>query len=535
VSGAGRARWSQRLDDLVAGCTLLARVPAFLRRPIRPNDAREIVQRRLARREADFLALVRREVFGLARDPYRALLRHAGCEFGDLERLTQTEGVEGALGALARHGVYVTLDEFKGRAPVRRGALTVPMAATDALTRMARGVLGQRTSGSRGTPSSVPMSLAFEADHAVNACLFLAARGNDGWMHALWEVPGGAALRHALWLSRLGQPPTRWFSQADPRGRALPARYAWSLRLARLSAATGGVRLPPARFVSVDEPAEIVDWMARALAAGRVPHVWTFVTSAVRVCQAAEAAGIRLDGAQFTANGEPITAGRIAAIERVGARLGGYYGSVETGPLGYACLAPSQPDEMHLLCDLHAVVNVTGTATDGNLPSDTMLVSSLRPTAPLFLLNVAFGDCGVTLVRRCGCPLESLGWIPRRHAIRSYSRVTVGGMTFFDSDLIGVLEDMLPARFGGGPTDYQLIEEATPDGRSALRLVIAPSVGSVDPAAVEEAFLDGISGRSDAARVMGMAWRRAGVVRIERRLPTVAASGKIAHFRTIAR
>jgi len=95
VSGAGRAQWSRRLDDLVAGCTLLARVPAFLRRSIRPSDAREIVQRRLAHREADFLALVRREVFDLARDPYRALLRHAGCEFGDLERLTRTEGVEG--------------------------------------------------------------------------------------------------------------------------------------------------------------------------------------------------------------------------------------------------------------------------------------------------------------------------------------------------------------------------------------------------------------------------------------------------------
>ena len=100
----------------MAGCTLLARVPAFLRRPIRPSDAREIVQRRLVRRDADFLVLVRREVFGLAREPYRALLRYAGCKLGDLERLRRPDGVEGVLGALARHGVYVTLDEFKGRA-----------------------------------------------------------------------------------------------------------------------------------------------------------------------------------------------------------------------------------------------------------------------------------------------------------------------------------------------------------------------------------------------------------------------------------
>jgi hypothetical protein len=107
-------------------------------------------------------------------------------------------------------------------------------------------------------------------------------------------------------------------------------------------------------------------------------------------------------------------------------------------------------------------------------------------------------------------------------------------MTFFDSDLLGVLEEILPARFGGGPTDYQLIEDATPDGRSALCLVIAPSVGAVDPAAVEAAFLDAISARGDAAKVMGMAWRRAAVVHIERRRPTVADSGKIAHFRSIA-
>lgn len=522
---------TEGLRQLVSGGALLARLPAFLRRPIGAAEARAIVQARLARREADFIALVGREVFARGREPYRALLRHAGCELGDLERLTRQEGVEGALGTLARAGVHLTLDEFKGRVPIRRGSFTLSAVGPDALTRGPRGVLGQRTSGSRGAPSSVPMALAFEADHAVNACLFLAARGNDGWSHALWEVPGGAALRHALWLGRLGQAPTRWFSQADPRARTVPARYGWSWRLARFSAAAAGVRLPPARHVSVDEPAEIVDWMSRTLAARRVPHVWTFVTSAVRVCQAAEAAGIRLDGAQFTANGEPITAERIAAIERVGARLGGYYGSVETGPLGYACLARSQPDEVHVLSDLHALVDVGGSAGD----AEAMLASSLRPTAPLFLLNVALGDRGAALVRECGCPLESLGWTSRRHAIRSYGKVTVGGMTFFDSDLLGILEDVLPRRFGGGPTDYQLIEEATADGRSALRLVIAPSVGVLDESVVEDAFLDAVAARSDAARVMSMAWRRAGVVRIERRPPAVADSGKIAHFRSIAR
>ena len=37
-------------------------------------------------------------------------------------------------------------------------------------------------------------------------------------------------------------------------------------------------------------------------------------------------------------------------------------------------------------------------------------------------------------------------------------------MTFLDSDVIRVLEEVLPARFGGGPTDFQLVEQEDDDG-----------------------------------------------------------------------
>ena len=84
---------TKRLRQLVSGCALLARLPAFLRRPIDAAGARAIVRGRLARREADFIALAGREVFGWGREPYRALLRHAGCELGDLERSTRKDGV----------------------------------------------------------------------------------------------------------------------------------------------------------------------------------------------------------------------------------------------------------------------------------------------------------------------------------------------------------------------------------------------------------------------------------------------------------
>jgi hypothetical protein len=49
-----------------------------------------------------------------------ALLRAAGCELEDLERMTGQDG-EATLERLRRSGVYVTFDEFKGRAPIVRG------------------------------------------------------------------------------------------------------------------------------------------------------------------------------------------------------------------------------------------------------------------------------------------------------------------------------------------------------------------------------------------------------------------------------
>jgi hypothetical protein len=35
-------------------------------------------------------------------------------------------------------------------------------------------------------------------------------------------------------------------------------------------------------------------------------------------------------------------------------------------------------------------------------------------------------------------------------------------MSFLDSDAIRALEQVLPARFGGAPTDYQLVDQERP-------------------------------------------------------------------------
>ena len=140
------------------------------------------------------------------------------------------------------------------------------------------------------------------------------------------------------------------------------------------------------------------------------------------------------------------------------------------------------------------------------------------------------GDRAVVRLRACGCPLEALGWTTHLHSIRSFEKLTAGGMTFLDADVIRVLDEVLPARFGGAPTHYQLVEEETPDGRPRIRLLVHPAVGPLDAGAVARAFLDAIGAGSGTERVMAIVWRDADLLRVEREPPLTTASGKILHL-----
>jgi hypothetical protein len=148
------------------------------------------------------------------------------------------------------------------------------------------------------------------------------------------------------------------------------------------------------------------------------------------------------------------------------------------------------------------------------------------------LLNVSLGDDGVLTRRRCGCALEELGWTTHLHAVRSFEKLTAGGMTLLDTDAVAALEEMLPARFGGSAADYQLVEEEDASGRPGLVLLVSPRVGTVDRHAVAAAFLDRLGAGTSAARVATLLWRDAAVLRVEVRAPIGERSGKVLHYHT---
>src|SRR5262245_53073601 len=376
------------MDDLGAGARLLARLPGFLRHPLDLTAAGTILRRRLAAREGDFLSLARQRIYQHPGSPYRELLRLAGCEFGDVARLVQTEGLEAALRILYRHGVYLTVEELKGRRPIMRGEATVAWDPLGFRNPGSSARFAAQTSGSRGPRAPVVLDLDFLADLAVDRALALAARGGRDWRAAYWDVPGGG-LGAILVSAKAGMLPVRWFSPVDPGLPGFHPRYRWSARLARCGSLLAGKALPVPRHVSVADPLPIARWMASVLEHGETPFLTTYSSPAVRLCRAAQAAGIWLGGAHLALYGEPVTDARVAVIRKAGAEVIPVYVTMESGRIGDGCLAPEAADEVHLFHDFHAVIQPDATDARPGLPAGALLLTSLRATASVTLLNVS--------------------------------------------------------------------------------------------------------------------------------------------------
>jgi hypothetical protein len=171
--------------------------------------------------------------------------------------------------------------------------------------------------------------------------------------------------------------------------------------------------------------------------------------------------------------------------------------------------------------DLYAVIHPEGSGE--NIPPKALFITSVEKKSPFIMLNLSMGDEAAITKRKCGCRMHSLGWETHLHSIRSYEKLTTGGLTLLDTDVIRVLEELLPARFCGGPTDYQLLEDES-DGQPSLTLLVSPAIGRVDASEIGEAFLEGIRAANSGL------WRTPGFFSVDRRRPIPTVSGKIQHL-----
>jgi hypothetical protein len=506
----------------------ISELPFFLRHPLPPDRPPVILSQRLCERGARFMALLDRILSPSSNSPYKKLFEWAGAARGDIRKILSLEGVEGVLGLLLKEGIYLTTQEFKGYCPVRRGNLQMSVEPAMFMNPMGLSRFNIQTSGTRGRRTFVPVTFEYIRSRSANAYCDLKARGGLSWVHGLWGVPGSSAIVYLLEMAGLGCRPVRWFSQISPGSSGLHPRYRWSNRALRALSLMAGVPLPNLRYVSVEDPEPILIWLKEVLQRGRIPHLFTYVSSALRLSQASERAGVDISGTRLTVTGEPLTETRAEAIERNGIIAYPRYGSAESGTIGYGCLNPQFVDEVHVLVDRLAVIRLHQAKED--IPPGALFITSLEPSSPYLLLNVSVGDYAFLSKRDCRCPLHALGWTTHLHTIKSYEKLTSEGMAFLSADLEKILDEILPRSFGGKPGYYQLIEDVASDGKPRLRLLVHPALGKVDPRALTSVFLNALGQGGEPQKLMSLLWRDARIIRIEQRVPVQTASGKILHL-----
>ena len=339
-----------------AGAQFFLKLPDYLRRPLTQDDARAFLSQSLRNREDLFLEKVRLDIFGYPQRPYAQLMRCAGCEYGDIEAQVRREGLDASLRALFQAGVYLSIDEFKGRRPARRGSTSIDVQPAMLQAPRASYLLPSRSGGTRSKGTPVMIDLEFNRACAANAAVSFAVRGGERWTKTVWESPGAGlrfrTVKYAFFDSRM--PAT--FSQIDPNSDAIHSYFRWNLRLLRWVGAAAGRPLPWPRFCPLDDPSPIVDWLRARRSAGEVPHVHAFTSSAVIACRTAAEKGVDISGSWFTLQGEPITPAAITTIRRAGCHAIPRYGTMEVGAIAYGCPHGEHADDMHLVSNMHGLI-----------------------------------------------------------------------------------------------------------------------------------------------------------------------------------
>jgi hypothetical protein len=502
----------------------------FLRQRITLDDARAILQERLAQREANFLLVAQRGIYGNPRSPYLGLLEHAGCQLGDLQREVKTRGLEGALRALRESGVHLTFEEFKGRAAVVRGGREFAIRPEAFENPHLSAYYYAQSGGSTGSGTRVAVDL----EHLANQAPFNMINHHvHGVLHVptiIWRgvLPDGTGINNVLRPALFDQVPVRWFTFPTARNMARPSLFArlatpYIIHLARLY----GAPIPKPEPVALDEAIII----ARAVAETRQAHgaclVRAHVSMALRICLAAQRAGLDLTGVTFMGGGEPPTPGKVREITRTGAAWVPTYVFTEADYVGVGCVTPQDGNDLHFLKHSLAMIQHARRVPGSAAMVDAFCFTTLMPTARKILLNVESDDYGVVEKSTCGCPLEQMGYTEHLRQVRSFSKLTGEGVTLVGSEMVRILEEVLPARFGGTPQDYQLMEEEDEQGFTRLTLLVDPAVDLQDEASAVEVVMAALGKGTVAADLSQALWRQAGTMRVKRMSPVWTDRGKL--------
>jgi len=508
------------------------------------EQARKLLKKRIASRERNFLSLVEKGIFGYAKSPYLRLLAAKRIDFADIRKWVEGEGIEATLVRLLHEGVYFTVDEFKGKAEVQRKGVRFQCEESMFDNPFLSHVYEVRSGATRSAGTRIRIDFEYLEQRSLYDAFLLQTHGALTSPIANWFplFPGAPGINSSLRFSRIGNPPQRWFSQVAKAQVKVNWEKVWGTRLIFLMAKLHGIRFAEPEYADLNNALKVAQWATVALDQHPNCVIYTFASSAVRVCMAGQEHGLNLKGVRFLVTGEPLTEQRKREIEQVGAIAVPVYGISEAGVIAAGCDQvhdPSASDHCHVYKDTTAIIAHPYHVPHFDITVNSFLFTTVLFESPKLLLNVGMGDHGTVCTRSGTCAFSQSGFDTHISNIRSYEKLTGEGVTFVDTDFIRIIEKELPGRFGGQSTDYQLIEEEDGKGLNRLRLLVSPRLGPLEEEGIARAFIELLRGSEQSpeswAQSGSVMWKQAGTVRVSREYPMPTRSGKILPFHLVKR
>jgi hypothetical protein len=487
------------------------------------TQARKLLQDRIKNRIINFLSLCQSKIYSGPKNPYRELLRSAAYTWERLENEVFLNGLEPTLSQMAENGVFLDIDEFKGKKPIIRNGLTLQLDASD-LDMVSGPSVPLQSSGSRGPRMQTPIDVA--GIKLLSSYIPLIAeilKTENLQVILYYPMPSVPGIIHLITFALGGLAPSAWFSQ-------VPVLPLWrsavgiKLRILLQAARLHGISLPAPKFSDIRHPAPLAQWIQNNSPDGAL--IATFPGSALRLIQVSHTNNIELPPLVFILGGEPITRLKRKILEEDGHRVFPWFSTVEAGRIALGCLDPKTPDDMHILEDRFAAVNRERIVNSSGKIQSSLLFTSLLPETHKLFLNVETGDSGILEKRTCQCPWETMGL--RRHlfSVQSFEKLTLEGMTYMSEALSSLIDDILPSRFGGTPADYQFSEEEGEDGLTRLVVSVNPVI-EADERSIHTVVMESLRASAPIITPMTDLLSRASSVVVCRRHPHLTASGKI--------
>lgn len=516
----------------------------FMKERIEPEEALALtwttLQDRMARREENFLNLAERGIFEYARSPFLRILSGKKIAFDDLKKWVEKDGLEAALVKLKDEGIYFTVDEFKGNVPVERNGERFTVKEKDFDNPYLKAAYEVRSGATRSAGTRIRIDFDYLVQRSMYDVFLLNLHGCLEAPIANWfpVFPGAPGINSSLRFARIGNPPKKWFSQVDHKHLKVNWEKRWGTNYIIYMSRLMGVQLAAPEFVDLNNAAKVAQWAAQAIDDKGRCVVYTFASSAVRVCMAASDLGLDISGTRFLVTGEPLTPQKRKEIEAMGARAVPVYGISEAGVIAAGCdQEHPDSDHCHIYKDTTSIISHQRSVPYSDMEVDSLLFTTILYESPKILLNVEMGDYGILDSSKCSCGFYEIGFDHQLSRIRSFEKLTGEGVTFINTDFIKLIEEILPERFGGESTDYQLIERENSTGLNTMELMVSPRVGDVNGDEVSEAFINFLRNADDSPESWAASgsemWEQADILKVVRDFPVPTKRGKILPFHVV--